>query len=115
MKRFCFALDLKEDPELIQTYIEHHENVWPEVLKSITDAGIIDMEIYNVADRLFMIMETENDYDPDVKAEADRINEKVQEWESLMDRYQRRLPFAKKNEKWVPMKRIFSLKEQFPQ
>lgn len=112
MKRFCFALDLKNNPDLIEKYIEHHENVWPEVLKSITDAGIIDMEIYNVGNRLFMIMETTDDFDPEAKAKADGKNQKVQEWETLMDNYQKRLPFAKENQKWVAMDRIFSLKKQ---
>ncbi len=111
MKRFCFALDLKNDPDLIDEYIEHHQNVWPEVLESITDAGIIDMEIYNVGNRLFMIMDTEDDFDPDAKAEADRDNPKVQEWESLMDNYQMKLPIATGDQKWVPMDRIFSLDE----
>lgn len=111
MKRYCFALDLKDDPELIQKYIEYHKDVWPEILKSISDSGIIDMEIYNVADRLFMIMETVDDYDPEAKAEADQNNPKVQEWEALMDQYQKRLPFAEEGQKWVPMERIFSLKE----
>lgn len=111
MKRFCFALDLKDDPELIKKYIDQHKNVWPEILESISSAGIIDMEIYNVANRLFMIMETRDDFDPETKAKADRENSKVQEWETLMDQYQKRLPFAKEDQKWVPMHRIFSLKE----
>lgn len=111
MQRFCFALDLKDDPELIKKYIEHHQNVWPEVLKSITVAGIIDMEIYNVGNRLFMIMETADDFDAEAKAEADQNNLKVQEWETLMDNYQKRLPFATEGQKWVPMDRVFSLKE----
>lgn len=112
MKRFCFALDLKDDPELIDRYIEHHKNVWPEIVESITDAGIMDMEIYNVGNRLFMIMETEDDFDPVAKAKVDRNNPKVQEWEALMDTYQKRLPFAKEDQKWVPIDRIFSLEEQ---
>lgn len=111
MQRFCFALDLKDDPELIKKYIEHHQNVWPEVLKSITVAGIIDMEIYNVGNRLFMIMETADDFDAEAKTEADQNNLKVQEWETLMDNYQKRLPFATEGQKWVPMDRVFSLKE----
>lgn len=112
MKRFCFALDLENDPELIEKYIEHHQSVWPEILTSITEAGIIDMEIYNVGNRLFMIMETEDDFDSEAKAEADQNNPNVQKWESLMDRYQKRLPFARDGQKWVPMNRIFSLTEQ---
>lgn len=114
MQRFCFALDLKNDPNLIEKYIEYHKNVWPEILQSISDAGIINMEIYNVSNRLFMIMETKVDFDPEAKAEADRNNPKVQEWEALMDTYQKRLPFAEEGQKWVPMDRIFSLKEQSP-
>lgn len=111
MQRFCFTLDLKNDPALIQKYIEHHQNVWPEILESISDAGIIDMEIYNVGNRLFMIMETEDDFSLEAKAEADRNNPKVQQWETLMDTYQKRLPFATDDQKWVQMDRIFSLKE----
>lgn len=112
MKRLCFALDLKDDPDLIKKYIKHHKNVWPEILESIADSGIIDMEIYNVGNRLFMIMESEDDFNEDTKAEADKNNPRVQEWEALMENYQQRLPFAEKDQKWVPMNRIFSLKEQ---
>ena len=112
MKRFCYTLDLKEDPDLIKKYIEHHKNVWPEILDSITNAGIINMEIYNVGNRLFMIMETADDFDPEAKAKADQNNTKVQEWESLMDNFQKRFPFAKEDQKWVQMNRIFSLNEQ---
>jgi len=112
MKRYCFALDLKDDPELIQKYIEHHQNVWPEVIKSITDSGIIQMEIYHAGNRLFMIMETRDDFDPEAKAEADRINPEVQKWEALMDKYQQRLPFSKKGQKWVLMEKVFSLQDQ---
>lgn len=111
MKRFCFALDLKDNPELINEYIKHHQNVWPEILESITDTGIIDMEIYNVGNRLFMIMETEDHFDSAVKAEADQNNPKVQQWEALMGKYQKRLPFVNKGQKWVEMDRIFSLAE----
>ena len=109
MKRFCFALDLKNDPLLIQKYVEHHQQVWPEVLASISDSGVISMEIYQVETRLFMIMETLDSFNPEAKAKADAENHKVQEWEILMDKYQQRLPFAKADQKWVPMQRIFSL------
>ena len=111
MSRYCFALDLKNDPNLIQKYIDHHQNVWPEVLESITDAGIIDMQIYNAGNRLFMIMETGDDFTPAGKAKADQENPKVQEWEALMDTYQKWLPFASEGQKWVPMDQIFSLEQ----
>ena len=57
MKRFCLALDLNDDPHLIAKYVEHHRNVWPEIKASIASAGILDMEIYLLGNRLFMVME----------------------------------------------------------
>lgn len=109
MKRHCFTLDLKDDEELIEKYIAYHQQVWPEILESIRSAGILSMEIYQVATRLFMIMEVAEHFSFESKAEADARNPKVQEWEALMDTYQQRLPFAKANEKWVLMDKIFEL------
>ncbi len=109
MKRFGLALDLKDDPHLIEEYIRHHKNVWPEVVKSIRDSGIRNMEIYQAGTRLFMLIEADDYFSFEQKEEMDRRNGKVQEWEQLMDRYQQRLPFAKSGEKWVLMNKIFSL------
>ena len=109
MKRFCFALDLKDDAELIAAYEEHHRKVWPEVLDSIREAGIENMEIYRVHNRLFMIMETGDTFSFDRKALLDQSNPKVELWESLMWKYQQSLPFAKPGDKWVLMNKIFSL------
>ena len=109
MKRYCLALDLKDDPTLIEEYEKYHQNVWPEVKKSITDSGIIDMEIYRVSNRLFMIMETEDQFSFDQKSRMDSNNPKVQEWEQLMWKFQKALPFAKPSEKWVLMDKIFKL------
>ncbi len=109
MKRYCLALDLKDDAELIAEYEKYHEHVWPEILESIQSAGIISMEIYRVSNRLFMIMETEDDFSFEKKGTMDVSNDKVQEWETLMWQYQQALPFAKAGEKWVQMNKIFSL------
>ena len=109
MKRYCLALDLVNDPELIAAYEEHHRQVWPEILKSIRDAGIENMEIYRYANRLFMIMEVSEAFSFEAKAAADAANPKVQDWETLMWRYQQALPGAAPGEKWVLMAPIFSL------
>src|SRR5215831_5495628 len=99
IKRYCLAVDLKDDPALIKEYEQHHETVWPEILRSIRSAGIESMEIYRVQNRLFMIMEVNADFSFAKKSEADAANEKVQEWETLMWKYQQGLPFAKPGEK----------------
>ena len=108
-RRFCFTLDLKDDPKLIAQYKRYHEKVWPEIIQSIKDSGIEDMEIYLLATRMFMIMDVSDTFSFDKKAKADKQNPKVQEWEELMWKFQQALPEAKKGEKWLRMERVFKL------
>lgn len=109
MRRYCLALDLKNDPDLMQQYIEHHRDVWPEVLESIRESGISNMEIFRRDNRLFMIMEVENWFSFERKAAMDAANPRVQAWEELMSRFQQTLPGTPQGEKWVLMDRIFDL------
>ncbi len=109
MKRYCLALDLIDDAALIAVYEQWHEHIWPEIKESIVSAGIEQMEIYRVSNRLFMIMDVKDSFNFEAKAKADAANEKVQEWETLMWNFQQALPFAKPGEKWVLMNKIFSL------
>lgn len=112
MRRMCLTLDLKDDPTLIAEYERHHEKIWPEITRSIKDVGIEDLEIYRLGTRLFMIMDVNDSFSPEAKARSDAANPKVRQWEELMWRFQQPLPQAKPGEKWLPMKKIFSLKEQ---
>lgn len=107
--RFALALDLKNDPTLIAEYEDYHRAVWPEIKASIVDSGIDSMEIYRFGNRLFMIMEVNKNFSFERKAEMDRMNPKVQEWEKLMWKYQQAIPGAKPGEKWVLMDKIFQL------
>jgi L-rhamnose mutarotase len=111
MKRYSLTLDLKNDPELILQYEEHHKKVWPEIISSIKDAGIENMEIYRYRTRLFMIMEVKDDFSFERKQKADINNAKVQEWDELMWKYQQPLEGTAKGEKWILMDKIFELKE----
>lgn len=108
-KRYCLALDLKDDPELIAEYRRHHEKIWPEITKSIRDAGIEDMEIYLLGTRMFMIMEVNDKFSFEAKAKADASNPKVREWEKRMWKFQKPLPNSEPGEKWLLMERIFML------
>jgi len=111
MKRYCLALDLKDDPKLIAEYEHWHkaENSWPEIRKSILDAEILDMQIYRTGNRLFMIMETTDSYKAHKKEQMDALNPKVLEWENMMWKFQQPLPWAKEGEKWMIMEQIFQL------
>ncbi len=68
------------------------------------------MEIYRIENRLFMMMETVDNFSFEQKAIMDKGNEKVQEWEALMWKYQQALPSAAEGEKWILMDKIFNLK-----
>ncbi|WP_460514951.1 L-rhamnose mutarotase [Cyclobacterium sediminis] len=109
MKRYCLALDLKDDPEIIEKYVDHHKKVSKEIISSIKDADVQVMDIYLTGNRLFMIMEVGASFSFEEKAKMDASNEKVQAWEKLMGTFQKSLPWAKEGEKWVLMEKIFSL------
>jgi L-rhamnose mutarotase len=110
-KRYCLTLDLKDDPKLIAEYRRYHEKIWPEITKSIQDAGIEDMEIYLLGTRMFLVMEVNEKFSFESKAKADRENPKVREWEELMWKFQKPLPNAKPGEKWMLMERVFKLEK----
>jgi len=57
-RRFCLALDLKDDPELIAEY--RQLKVWPEITESLRKSGVRAMEIYLLGTRMFMVMVTVN-------------------------------------------------------
>jgi len=109
--RQVFALDLRDDAQAIAEYERWHraDTIWPEVVKSIRDAGIHDMRIYRTGNRLVMVMEAGLGYDAAAKAASDASDPRIQAWERLMDTFQKRLPWAAEGQKWVPMDEIFRL------
>jgi L-rhamnose mutarotase len=111
MPRLCLMLDLKDDSQAIAEYRRYHEDVWPEVTKSLRDAGIVEMEIYLGGNRLFMVLETVEGFSFEEKLRADARNPKVQEWETLMSHFQQLLPGSKPGEKWKAAECVFRLSD----
>jgi len=107
--RYCLALDLKDDPKLIEEYEKYHKDVWPDILNNIKKADVLEMDIYRVSNRLFMIMETGPNFSFEKMKEANDKSETNKKWEDLMWNFQQKLPFAKQGEKWILMDKIFSL------
>ena len=111
MRRLCYVLDLHDDPQLIAEYERWHQptEVWPEVVASLRQAGILELEIFRSGDRLVMLMEVGEDYDPTAKAARDAAAPRIQAWEQLMWRFQKPLPGSAPGEKWREAGRIFAL------
>lgn len=110
-KRFCQTLDLKDDPDLIADYCRLHEqgHVWQEILEGIRSVGILEMEIYLLGTRLFMIVETPTDFDWQAAMARLATLPRQAEWESLTARFQQASADAASAEKWQLMQRIFHL------
>jgi L-rhamnose mutarotase len=113
MSRHYYALDLRDDATAIAEYECWHQpgHIWPEIIASIRASGVQDMEIFRTGNRLVMVVQMIEGHASPARKDADADDAKTQAWESLMDGYQQRLPWAEAGQKWVPMKRIFSLAE----
>ena len=110
MKGYCQTLELRDDPELIEKYVEAHAHVWPEIMEGQREVGILDMQIYRLGTRLFMIVETKDDFDWDRDMGRLATLPRQAEWEAYVARFQGCDPDAPSTEKWRRMERIFKLK-----
>lgn len=110
-KRYCRTMDLKDDPGLIAEYrLRHAEgNIWPEIIAGIRQVGILEMEIYILDNRLFMIMDTEVDFDWDSAMAKLASLPRQQEWEDYMSVFQQAEKGMTADMKWRLMERMFHL------
>ncbi len=106
-KRFCLALDLKNDPALITEYLKYHspEHFWNVISEGIKKAGVEVMDIYNVDNRLFMICEMPVEIDFNAAWNKMGTFERQAEWGALMTKFQQALPGH--NLEWVGLKRVY--------
>lgn len=113
MKRYCQTLDLKDNEVLIQEYTYWHsaEHIWPEIPEGIRAVGILHMEIYRLGARLFMIVETPDDFEWERAFARLASLDKQAEWEDFVAKYQQVSPGSSSVEKWQLMECIFKLPE----
>ncbi|MBQ8424146.1 MAG: L-rhamnose mutarotase [Coprobacter sp.] len=111
VKRYCQTMDLKDNPELIAEYRKRHSqaHAWPEIIAGIREVGILEMELYILGTRLFMIVETELDFEWESAMQRMSTLPRQQEWEDYMAIFQNAAPGCTSAEKWKLMERIFRL------
>jgi L-rhamnose mutarotase len=111
VKRYCQTLDLRDNPGLIAEYRKRHsrEHAWKEILKGIREVGILEMEIYILGTRLFMIVETPLDFDWDSAMTRLSTLPRQAEWEDYMAEFQLVKEGLSSAEKWQLMERMFHL------
>ncbi len=111
--RYALALDLVDDAQRIADYEKAHEKIWTEVREHLRGQGVLQMEIYRLGTRLFMVMEVDSAvYSAERMAQASLDNPAIVRWETLMWTYQAPTPWTPSGEKWVTMAKIFDLAAQ---
>jgi L-rhamnose mutarotase len=108
--RYVFTVNLKDEPGIVETYKNHHREVWPEVQSSLKRAGVEQMDIYLLGRRLVMVVEMRDglDYRTAFKAHA-TSNPRVAEWERVMKSLQEPSAEALGDEWWAAMEPVFHL------
>jgi len=110
VKRYCQTMDLKDDPQLIDEYVKRHGELhhWVEIREGIRSVGILEMEIYRLGTKLFMIIETGSDFCWEEAMERLATLPRQAEWEQYMSIFQH-TESTIASEKWILMDRIFYL------
>ena len=110
-KRYCKTLSLKDDAQLISDYKKVHAAgaAWPEITNGMREVGILDMEIYLLGTRLFMIMDTIPDFDHDKAISELAKKPRQSEWEAYVSRFQQASADATADEKWQLMECIYKM------
>ncbi|MDI3495705.1 MAG: L-rhamnose mutarotase [Pseudothermotoga sp.] len=78
---------------------------------TVRSVGILDMQIYLLGNRLFMIMDTADDFDWEKDNTRLATFPRQAEWEAHMSRYQVSKPGQASHQKWQLMQQIFGLNE----
>ena len=108
MKRFAQTVLLKNDPEIIRRYEEHHANVWPEVVEGARRCGIHRIFIYRYGRQLFMFMEAGDGFDLERDMPKYAEDARAKEWDERMRTFQEPVPGAPKGGTWVRMSEVFA-------
>jgi len=110
MKQYGQTINLKNDPEILRRYVEYHREAWPEVIEGLKSIGIRRMLIWMIGRQLFMVMETEDDFDLARDfARYEKSTPRIREWQQLMASFQEPVPDAKPGEWWAQMEMVFRL------
>jgi L-rhamnose mutarotase len=94
------------DPGKIEEYKKLHANVWPDVLKIISECNIRNYSIYLKDNTLFSYFEyTGDDFNADMKKMAS--DPVTQKWWDVCKPCQVPLPSKEEGEWWANMKEVF--------
>lgn len=80
MDRYAWKAVVKDGMK--EEYVRRHNEIWPELVQVLKDAGIVNYSIWNVGNELFGYYECEKGADFAAKAQAD--SPVVDRWNEYM-------------------------------
>lgn len=108
MERVCFQLQVR--PELIASYVERHDAVWPEVLQAIADAGRRNYSLFLRGDGLLIgYYETDDDA---ASAAALAADPRTAAWEAGAAGFFVALDGARPDQGAPTLREVFHLEDQ---
>lgn len=109
MQRYAQALDLRNDPDVLAQYDAYHRAVWPEVKAALRAIGIVNMQIFRTGNRLFMIYDAPDNFEPARDFASYTRVARAREWDELMRTFQQPVPGAVEGVWWTSMDLVFDL------
>lgn len=105
MQRVGFILKVKEDK--IEEYKKHHENVWPEMLEALSEAGWHNYSLFMREDGLlFGYVETPDFEQALAKMAETDVNKR---WQDFMAPYFEGIGGQHADESMIPLEQVFYL------
>eukprot|EP00051_Salpingoeca_urceolata_P027992 m.484359 g.484359 ORF g.484359 m.484359 type:complete len:189 (+) comp23327_c0_seq1:81-647(+) len=114
VKSWAQTLCLKDDPAGIEKYKQLHANSWPEILQALKTVGILSMKIYLKETRMFMYMETVDEFEPSVDFPKHmELTDKAVEWGKVCSALQVKAPEASEGDWWTFMEEVYDFQQQY--
>ena len=105
---YVFGVQMVDDKTKIEEYMDYHKNVWPEVEAGFKKAGYQKIRLFRFENYLCMIIQVPEGVRLEEMAKTKELHtQKVKEWNTLMNKYQRGLPGTKEGTTWVAMEKIY--------
>lgn len=107
-EEYVFAAQLVDDPEMVEKYLDYHKNVWPEVEAAFEKAGYRQIRLYRFGNYITMTIKVPKGSDLDSMGQTSmESHPKVEEWQGIMDGFQKGLPGAGRLQKWVVLEKYY--------
>jgi L-rhamnose mutarotase len=107
MCSYVFTIELKDDPDVVESYKKYHRQIWPEVKRDLKNVGIQNMRTYLLGRRMVTFIQANDGFDPAKDLANYATCDRTREWDRIMGTYLKPVKEAKPDEWWAPMEQVY--------